>query len=90
MRCIGQERDFTVESAVHRNSNILNMCETFDELIQLNESAKDRSFVDSIVLEQGKQYGRNTEQIFGRSVALNIVGKFVARSVFVNCCFTKW
>lgn len=82
--------DTTVQSAgsTTRPTKILQMCKTTDELIQLNESAKVQSFVDSVVLEQGEQYGRNTELKFGRSVALNIIGKFVARSVFVDCCWT--
>lgn len=63
-------------------NNVLMKAMSVDELVHLNEQAKVPNFVDAIVAEKGKIYGKNTMRGSGRSVLLNLVDHFVARPVF--------
>lgn len=80
--------DRSTTPSIQRMPNVLVKAMSVDDLVQLNEQAKDPKFVDAIIAEKGTIYGPNTMRGLGRSVLLNMVDHFVARSVFVDCCWT--
>lgn len=80
--------DRSTTPSIQRMPNVLVKAMSVDDLVQLNEQAKDPKFVDAIIAEKGTIYGPNTMRGLGRTVLLNMVDHFVARSVFVDCCWT--
>lgn len=80
--------DRLTASSIQRMPNVLVKAMSVDDLVQLNEQAKDPNFVDAIIADKGTIYGPNTMPGSGRSVLLNMVDQFVARSVFLDCCWT--
>lgn len=68
--------------------NLFNTILTIDDLIALNERAKNPEYVAEFVDQMSIHYGKDACIKKGRSAAMKLIDKTVDRDVFKECCWT--